>query len=56
MALFDRHRGTRGGDVSSRSFIPVPINLERGFAFDAIGKMLLVGVSRAEGKLKRRMT
>jgi len=37
-------------------FIPVPINLERGFAFDAIGKMLLVGVSRAEGKLKRRMT
>ena len=37
-------------------FIPVPINLERGFVFDAIGKMLLVGVSRAEGKLKRRMT
>ena len=37
-------------------FIPVPTNLERGFAFDAIGKMLLVGVSRAEGKLKRRMT
>ena len=26
-------------------FIPVPINLERGFVFDAIGKMLLVGVA-----------
>jgi len=27
------------------AFIPVPINLERGFVFDAIGKMLLVGVA-----------
>jgi uncharacterized protein len=26
-------------------FIPVPINLERGFVFDVIGKMLLVGVA-----------
>jgi len=25
-------------------FIPVPINLQRGFVLDAIGKMLLVGV------------
>ena len=27
------------------AFIPAPINLERGFVFDAIGKMLLVGVA-----------
>jgi membrane protease YdiL (CAAX protease family) len=26
-------------------FIPAPINLEKGFVFDAIGKMLLVGVA-----------
>jgi membrane protease YdiL (CAAX protease family) len=31
-------------DAVLGAFIPVPINLERGFAFDAIGKMLLVGV------------
>jgi len=27
------------------AFIPAPINLEKGFVFDAIGKMLLVGVA-----------
>ena len=31
-------------DAVLSAFIPVPINLERGFVFDAIGKMLLVGV------------
>jgi CAAX protease family protein len=32
-------------DAFLGAFIPVPINLERGFVFDAIGKMLLVGVA-----------
>jgi CAAX protease family protein len=32
-------------DALLGAFIPVPINLERGFVFDAIGKMLLVGVA-----------
>jgi membrane protease YdiL (CAAX protease family) len=32
-------------DALLAAFIPVPINLERGFVFDAIGKMLLVGVA-----------
>jgi uncharacterized protein len=32
-------------DAVLGAFIPVPINLERGFVFDAIGKMLLVGVA-----------
>jgi membrane protease YdiL (CAAX protease family) len=27
------------------AFIPAPINLEKGFVFDAIGKMLLVGIA-----------
>ena len=31
-------------DAVLGAFIPVPINLEKGFVFDAIGKMLLVGV------------
>jgi uncharacterized protein len=49
MALFDRHRCTHGGAVfsrrPSRCFIRVPINLEKGFVFDAIGKTLLVGLA-----------
>ena len=32
-------------DAVLGAFIPVPINLERGFVFDAIGKMLLIGVA-----------
>jgi membrane protease YdiL (CAAX protease family) len=32
-------------DAGLDAFIPVPINLERGFVLDAIGKMLLVGVA-----------
>ena len=32
-------------DALLGAFIPVPINLERGFVFDAIGKMLLVAVA-----------
>src|SRR5437762_1345262 len=32
-------------DAVLSAFIPVPINLERGFVFDAIGKMLLIGVA-----------
>jgi membrane protease YdiL (CAAX protease family) len=32
-------------DAVVGAFVPVPINLERGFVFDAIGKMLLVGVA-----------
>jgi hypothetical protein len=32
-------------DAVLGAFIPAPINLERGFVFDAIGKMLLVGVA-----------
>ncbi len=32
-------------DAVLGAFIPVPINLEKGFVFDAIGKMLLVGVA-----------
>src|SRR2546428_386913 len=32
-------------DAVVGAFIPVPINLEKGFVFDAIGKMLLVGVA-----------
>jgi membrane protease YdiL (CAAX protease family) len=31
-------------DAVLGAFIPVPINLEKGFVLDAIGKMLLVGV------------
>src|SRR5437762_9547615 len=31
-------------DAVLGAFIPVPINLQRGFVLDAIGKMLLVGV------------
>ena len=31
-------------DALLGAFIRVPINLEKGFVFDAIGKMLLVGV------------
>lgn len=30
-------------DAVLGAFVPAPINLERGFVFDAIGKMLLVG-------------
>src|SRR5713101_5161439 len=32
-------------DAVLGAFIPVPINLEKGFVFDTIGKMLLVGVA-----------
>ena len=32
-------------DAVLGAFISVPINLEKGFVFDAIGKMLLVGVA-----------
>src|SRR5205807_9173730 len=32
-------------DTILGAFIPAPINLEKGFVFDAIGKMLLVGVA-----------
>jgi membrane protease YdiL (CAAX protease family) len=32
-------------DAVLGAFIPTPINWERGFVFDAIGKMLLVGVA-----------
>jgi membrane protease YdiL (CAAX protease family) len=32
-------------DAALGAFIPAPINLQRGFVFDAIGKMLLVGVA-----------
>src|SRR5437762_1523153 len=32
-------------DAVVGAFVPVPINLETGFVFDAIGKMLLVGVA-----------
>jgi membrane protease YdiL (CAAX protease family) len=32
-------------DAVLGAFIPVPINLEKGFVFDAIGKILLVGVA-----------
>ena len=32
-------------DAVLGAFIPAPINLEKGFVFDAIGKMLLVGVA-----------
>jgi uncharacterized protein len=32
-------------DAVLGAFLPAPINLERGFVFDAIGKMLLVGVA-----------
>ena len=31
-------------DAVLGAFIPAPINLQKGFVFDAIGKMLLVGV------------
>src|SRR5215216_914333 len=31
-------------DAVLGAFIPAPINLEKGFVFDAIGKMLLVGI------------
>jgi CAAX protease family protein len=39
-------------DAVLGAFIPAPINLEKGFVFDAIGKMLLVGV--AWGLIKLR--
>src|SRR5207253_5732549 len=32
-------------DAVVGAFVPAPINLEKGFVFDAIGKMLLVGVA-----------
>jgi membrane protease YdiL (CAAX protease family) len=32
-------------DAVLGAFVPAPINLEKGFVFDAIGKMLLVGVA-----------
>src|SRR6266480_7836688 len=32
-------------DAVLGAFIPAPINLEKGFVFDAIGKVLLVGVA-----------
>src|SRR5438093_1715870 len=32
-------------DAVLSAFVPAPINLEKGFVFDAIGKMLLVGVA-----------
>ena len=32
-------------DAVVGAFIPAPINWEKGFVFDAIGKMLLVGVA-----------
>jgi hypothetical protein len=32
-------------DAVLGSLIPAPINLQKGFVFDAIGKMLLVGVA-----------
>src|SRR5438094_3976505 len=32
-------------DAVLGAFIPAPINLEKGLLFDAIGKMLLVGVA-----------
>ena len=31
-------------DAVLGAFVPVPMNLEKGFVLDAIGKMLLVGV------------
>src|ERR1044071_7287464 len=34
-------------DAVLGAFVQVPINLEKGFVFDAIGKMLLVGVGCA---------
>jgi uncharacterized protein len=39
-------------DAVLGAFIPAPINLEKGFVFDAMGKMLLVGV--AWGLIKLR--
>jgi uncharacterized protein len=39
-------------DAVLGAFIPAPINLEKGFVFDAIGEMLLVGV--AWGLIKLR--
>src|ERR1700704_4036363 len=39
-------------DTVLGAFIPAPINLEKGFVFDAIGKVLLVGV--AWGLIKLR--
>jgi membrane protease YdiL (CAAX protease family) len=39
-------------DAVLGAFIPAPINLEKGFVFDAIGKVLLVGV--AWGLIKLR--
>ena len=48
MALFDRHRRARGGDVSPRRrprcFCSSADRLENGFVLDAIVKVLLVGV------------
>src|SRR5436189_622183 len=32
-------------DAVLSAFIPVPINLQKGFVFDAIGKVLLIGVA-----------
>lgn len=39
-------------DAVLGAFIHVPMNLERGFVFDAIGKMLLVGVGWALIRLR----
>jgi CAAX protease family protein len=39
-------------DALLSAFFRVPINLERGFVFDAIGKMLLVGVAWALIRLR----
>jgi uncharacterized protein len=39
-------------DAVLGAFIPVPINLEKGFVFDAIGKILLVGVAWALIRLR----
>src|SRR5438093_403371 len=49
VALFNRHHCTRGGDVLVDAvlgaFIRAPIDWRKGFVFDAIGKVLLVGVA-----------
>ena len=42
-------------DALLGAFIPVPINLERGFVFDAIGKMLLVGIAWGLIRLRGEM-
>lgn len=42
-------------DALLGAFIRVPINLEKGFVFDAIGKMLLVGVAWGLIRLRGEM-